>query len=146
MVLRIPIGGHLTRGAISHSPCGEALFAHVPGLLVAFPSRARDGAGLLRYAFQCEDPVLFLEHKHLYRQPYTRDPFPPADFVIPFGRASIVRPGRDATIVTYGATVEKSRAAAEVLAADGTEVEVIDLRSLIPWDQETVAASVQRTG
>lgn len=146
MVLRIPIGGYLTGGGIWHSQCGESIFAHVPGLLVAFPSRARDAAGLLRYAFRCEDPVLFLEHKHLYRQPYTKDPFPPADYVIPFGRASIVRPGTDLTLVTYGATVEKSRAASELLAAEGTEVEVIDLRSLIPWDQETVAASVQRTG
>ena len=145
MVLRIPIGGYLTGGAIWHSQCGESIFAHVPGLLVAFPSRARDAAGLLRYAFQCDDPVLFLEHKHLYRQPYTRDPFPPADYVLPFGVGSVVLPGDDLTIITYGATVEKSRQAAAVLQQEGYSIEVIDLRSLIPWDHEIVAESVGKT-
>jgi 2-oxoisovalerate dehydrogenase E1 component len=145
MVLRIPIGGYLTGGAIWHSQCGESLFAHVPGLLVAFPSRARDAAGLLRYAFRCDDPVLFLEHKHLYRQPYTRDPFPPADYVLPFGVGTIAAPGDDLTIVTYGATVEKSCQAAAVLRGEGCSVEVIDLRSLIPWDHDLVAASVAKT-
>ncbi|MGH9164887.1 MAG: alpha-ketoacid dehydrogenase subunit alpha/beta, partial [Acidimicrobiales bacterium] len=148
MVLRVPIGGYLGGGgAIWHSQCGESIFAHIPGLLVVFPSRARDAAGLLRAAFRCEDPVLFLEHKHLLRQGYARDPFPPADYVIPLGRAACARPGRDLTIVTYGATVEKSlRAAAEVEARDGSSVEVIDLRSLVPWDRDMVGESVRRTG
>jgi 2-oxoisovalerate dehydrogenase E1 component len=145
MVLRIPIGGYLTGGAIWHSQCGESLFAHVPGLLVAFPSRSRDAAGLLRYAFRCDDPVLFLENKHLYRQPYTRDPFPPADYVLPFGVGAVATPGDDLTIVTYGATVEKSRQAAAALRGEGCSVEVIDLRSLIPWDHELVAESVAKT-
>ena len=147
MVLRVPIGGYLTGGSIWHSQCGESIFAHVPGLIVMFPSRARDAAGLLRTAFECEDPVLFLEHKHLLRQPYTRDPFPPQDWKIPLGSGSIVQPGDDLTIVTYGATVEKSRQAAALLAAsdDDVSAEIIDLRCLIPWDKEMVRASVCKT-
>src|SRR5690606_19581702 len=127
VVIRVPIGGYLTGGAIWHSQSGESFFTHVPGLLVAFPSRARDAAGLLRYALQCEDPVLFLEHKHLLRQAYTRDPFPPADWVLPFGHGEIRRPGTDLTIVTWGATVQKSLEAASALAEEGAgEIEVID--------------------
>jgi 2-oxoisovalerate dehydrogenase E1 component len=146
MVMRVPIGGYLTGGAIWHSQCGESIFAHVPGLLIAFPSRARDAAGLLRYAFQCEDPVLFLEHKHLLRQPYTVDPFPPADYVIPFGVGDVRRPGDDCTIVSWGATVEKSlQAAARAAETEGLEAEVIDLRTISPWDRDIVADSVART-
>jgi 2-oxoisovalerate dehydrogenase E1 component len=146
MVARVPIGGYLTGGAIWHSQCGESIFAHVPGLLIAFPSRARDAAGLLRYAFQCEDPVLFLEHKHLLRQPYTVDAFPPSDYVIPFGVGDVRRPGDDCTIVTWGATVEKSLQAARRAAdEDGFEVEVVDLRTISPWDRGIVAESVTRT-
>jgi 2-oxoisovalerate dehydrogenase E1 component len=103
--------------------------------------------GLLRTAFQCSDPVLFLEHKHLLRQPYTKDPFPSKGFQIPLGTAAVVQPGTDLTIVTYGATVEKSRqAAAAVAAAQGVSVEILDLRSIIPWDRDAVAESVARTG
>jgi 2-oxoisovalerate dehydrogenase E1 component len=147
MVLRVPIGGYLTGGSIWHSQCGESIFAHVPGLIVMFPSRARDAAGLLRAAFRCEDPVLFLEHKHLLRQPYTRDPYPPDDYVIPLGKADYAARGDDVTIVTYGATVEKSRQAAMKVGADGGgAADVIDLRCLIPWDHDLVAESVARTG
>lgn len=147
LVVRAPVGGYLSGGAIWHSQCGESIFAHIPGLLIAFPSRARDAAGLLRAAFLSEDPVLFLEHKHLLRQAYARDAFPPADWILPFGRAACVRPGSDLTVVTYGATVEKSCQAARLLAEQGAgSVEVLDLRTITPWDQEAVAESVRRTG
>ncbi|MDP9403995.1 MAG: dehydrogenase E1 component subunit alpha/beta [Actinomycetota bacterium] len=147
VVVRAPVGGYLNGGAIWHSQCGESIFAHIPGLLIAFPSRARDAAGLLRAAFLADDPVLFLEHKHLLRQAYARDVFPPPDWVLPFGRAACVRPGSDLTIVTYGATVEKSCRAAGLLEEQRRgSVEVIDLRTIVPWDQETVAESVRRTG
>ena len=146
MVVRVPIGGYLTGGSIWHSQCGESVFAHIPGLSIAMPSRARDAAGLLRYAFRCEDPVLFLEHKHLLRQPSTVDPFPPADWVLPFGIGDIRRPGDDVTVVTWGATVAKSVAAADQLAEqEGIEAEVIDLRTILPWDHGIVAGSAART-
>jgi 2-oxoisovalerate dehydrogenase E1 component len=146
MVLRVPIGGYLTGGAIWHSQCGESIFAHIPGLIVLMPSRARDAVGLLRTAFMCDDPVLFLEHKHLLRQPYARDPFPSPGFQIPLGRGAIVQPGSDLTIVTYGATVEKSRTAAGRLEeSHGASVEIVDLRSIVPWDCEMVCESVSRT-
>jgi 2-oxoisovalerate dehydrogenase E1 component len=147
MVLRVAIGGYLTGGAIWHSQCGESIFAHVPGLIVMFPSRARDAAGMLRTAFECEDPVLFLEHKHLLRQPYARDPFPSPEFRVPLGKGDYAQRGDDLTIVTYGATVEKSRQAAKLLADEGdASVEIIDLRCIIPWDHDIVAESVAHTG
>ncbi len=146
MVLRVPIGGYLTGGAIWHSQCGESIFAHIPGLVVLMPSRAADAAGLLRSALDCEDPVLYLEHKHLLRQPYTRTPMPGPGFRVPIGKGRVVVPGDDLTVVTWGATVEKSRQAAAALAGDGASVGVVDLRSIRPWDTELVAETVARTG
>jgi 2-oxoisovalerate dehydrogenase E1 component len=145
VVLRVPIGGYLTGGGPYHSQSGASIFAQCPGLRIVMPSNARDAAGLLRTAVRCGDPVLFFEHKHLYRQPYAKAPDPGPDYVIPLGRAKTVRAGNDVTVVTYGALVEKSLRAADEVSADGIDAEVIDLRSLQPYDWEAVEESVRRT-
>jgi 2-oxoisovalerate dehydrogenase E1 component len=145
VVIRVATGGYLRGGGVYHSQSGESIFAHCPGLRIVFPSTAADAVGLLRTSIRCHDPVMFLEHKHLYRQTYNKSEYPGADYMIPFARAAERRPGNDVVVITWGALVQRSIVAAQMAEKAGISVGVIDLRTILPYDWEMIAEAVKHT-
>jgi 2-oxoisovalerate dehydrogenase E1 component beta subunit len=142
IVVRGPCGGGASAGPF-HSVCPEAYFLHTPGLKIVQPSTPYDAKGLLKAAIRDDDPVLYLEHKYLYRR--IKEDVPADDFVVPLGRAAVRRHGTDVTVITFGSLVHTALSAAETLEADGISVEIVDLRTLRPFDRDTVLASVAKT-
>ncbi len=144
MVIRVPSGGYI-HGGLCHSQNIEAFFGHMPGFLIAFPSTAADAKGLLKTAIRMEDPVIFLEHKALYRAAAARSPEPDADYFLPFGKARTVREGTDISVITYGMMVHMATKVARELEKEGVSVEIIDLRTIVPLDADAILASVKKT-